>query len=1130
MSLRFILGRAGSGKTHTCVYEICTRLRQGPDGPPLLFLVPEQATFQMERALLTRSGVQATMRAQVISFHRLAWHVQQRAGGGARPRVGELGKAMLMRALLAEQAPRLQLFARTAGQPGFVRRLVNTMTELHHWRVSPEDVQTWYVNLPGGTLLKDKLHDLALLYRAFEEKIHAQFTDPDDQLNLLAERLPESGLARGAMVWVDGFASFTPQEYRVLAVLLAEAAQVNVALCLDPSQLGEPLTEGDPFYPTRDTYLRLRQLAGPGRIMPPVLLPKGDALPRFQTNALAHLEKYYFRHPPVPMTGACAGVECVAAQNPHAEVRAVARALRRLAQDEGYRWRDMAVAVRDMDAYQDLLRNVLTEYGIPFFLDSKRPVYYHPLVELIRSALQVVAEDWPSPAIMRYLKTDLAQVPRDAVDRLENYILAHGITGSTWRKGPWPDQEMEGIRQLATGALAAWQDRLAAAVDEEGRIAIWQVCQALYELCGELDVPSTIEGWAEDIVTGRQHRQVWDGFQDLLDQMVTVMGNQALTLNQFGAILDSGLEQLRLGAIPPTADAVLVGEIERSRHPNVRAFFLLGVCDGSFPAVPAEDVMLTDDERQTLAAKGWELALTSRQKMLHEQFLAYIALTRPRERLWISFPLADAEGVAKAPSAVVKRWQALFPEQALRRVDIDPDPSRDDWEHIAAAERVWGDLAKCLRRAERGYPLSPVWIALYNWGVAHRREQLQRALAGLFHSNRAWPIPAPLVATLLGEPLRTSVSRLERFARCPFWHYAADCLKLQERAQYRVEAVDVGRFSHAALSAFVEQVAKRGWDLGQLAQDQAHSLLDHVVAELAAGFENGILLSSARYRYLLDDLRQTLRQAARLIVDYARYSAFRPLATELSFGMGNTGLPALTVIDGQQVQAILRGQIDRLDGARGEDGTTYLQVVDYKSSQHDLQPEEVLAGLTLQLPAYLLAAVHGYGAITGEAQPAPAGCLYFNVSNPIISDPTPLAQAEAEKKRRRQLRMRGWLVRDPSILALAGVGQGAEQFLPVEVNKDGSLGKRARLLDPAQMTDLLRFAAHKMLELVKRIKQGETEINPCRQDGKSPCSYCPYRAVCGFDLLLPGNGYRHIRPPADAWAVISQNTGELVVG
>ncbi|MDD4766774.1 MAG: helicase-exonuclease AddAB subunit AddB [Desulfotomaculaceae bacterium] len=1156
MSLRFIIGRAGSGKTRTCLEEIRAELKARPAGTPLVLLVPEQATFQTEYALAATPGLQGFIRAQVLSFRRLAYRVLQEAGGAARPHIGELGKRMLLRRLLEQRREEIRVFRRSAGQPGFADTLARTLGEIKSYCIEPADLTAAAAalrDLQGAETLAEKLEDLYLLYNDLEDFLEDRFIDPDDYLNLLADRLALSRAVHDGQVWVDGFSGFTPQEYRVLASLLGHAGRVTIALCVDLKTLGGKPDHTGMFYPIQETYESLCQLAArAGVLVERPLVLDGSEQIRYLSPEIAHLEKHFFSYPAPKWNDAGGSVTLAAAANPRAETEGVAREITALCRDAGYRYRDIIILLRDLDHYAGLISSVFADHGIPVFIDQKRPVMHHPLVELVRAALEVIISDWSFDPVFRFLKTDLTPLAREEVDLLENYVLAHGIRGSRWTDDrPWAYRrrlsleedreiteleagELEAINRIRRQAVVSLSEFCRAAGQAAG---VRAVTAALFHLLEELEVPELLESWSKAaeseglLELAREHGQIWDGLTALLDQMVEALGDEVLSIEEYAAILDAGLASMRLGLIPPGFDQVVVCSLERSRSPEARAAFVMGASDGVLPARVTDKGILSEGERERLQAVGLRLAPGACRRAFDEQYLIYIALTRSSEKLYLSYPLADDEGGALAPSPVAARIKELLPELAESSWPVEPNgAAEEELAFVSNPGRTLSHLVTRMREVKAGRPVDPLWQDVYAWFMASEyKEKTAYVLSSLFKSNREGRLPAGAGRALYGRRLKTSVSGIEKFRACPFAHFLARGLNLQERTIYKIGAPDLGQFFHAALKNFGNRVGELGIGWGQLDQEQCRALAGDVVDELAPQLQNEILISTARRRYLTGKLKKTVQQTALVLAEHARRGSFQPVGLELAFGPQGD-LPAVTFVLPGGNEMILAGRIDRIDAVQGDEGL-YLRIIDYKSGRAAIKLQDIYHGLKLQLLAYLDVALR-YAEKLAGGQALPGAILYFRIADPLVrTDGVMPAAEDLERKILREFRMTGLVLADPEVVQLMDSGlTGDSDLIPVQIKKDGEFASRSAVLTPAQFTLLREHLRRQLISAGTEIMDGVVAISPYRSGSSRSCQYCPYKPVCQFDILMEGNTYRNIKAEADGaiWSKLQRMRGDTV--
>ena len=1179
MSLRFLLGRAGAGKTRRCLAEIVAELRARPfDEAPLLLLVPEQATFQMERALLDHDErVAAITRARVVSFKRLAHLALERVGAAGRPFIGELGRLLALRTAIKRERESLQVYGDAASTDGFVERMAQIIRELKAHRQDPDSLARARERLEaegaGDALLIAKLGDIERVYRRYEQLIRGRYQDGEDALSTAARLIEAGDFAAGAKVWIDGFAGFTPQEYALLGALLAKAEQVTFAACIDPGELPAAVSSWDEgpadalFHPTRKTLVAVRDLAWERGVLieEAVRLGEGDgALPRFsRAPLLAAVEQALAEsggglYPALRSASGAQGPQgvegpqgaaltIIEASDRAGEVEAAAREIVRMVRDGGYRYSDIAVVARSLEPYYRLIEDTFLTWGIPHFLDQLGTAIHHPLVTLVESLLDMLVEGVKTHHVVRYLKTDLAPVTRDEADLLETHALRFGVQGAEWFDGAlWGD--LATVKERALAQVLRYLDAARSsggvtAGPEEGEktarlhaAPAVEHARALYELLEALETPAKLEAWADqaeregDRALARDHRHVWDGLCRLIDEIAGVMGDAEITAAEFAAACQGGLARLRLGRVPAHADEVLVGSIDRSRQPELRCVIVLGWNEGVFPLTPAEDPILSDADRRRLAAAGVVLAPESRQRLFHERYLVYIALTRASERVIVSFSRADEAGRQLKASPVVMWLKNTFPG-----IPHSDAASTSPWELPERPGALQGWLARALRARREGHAthagLDPKLRVVRRW-ISDRLDTSPAGprpaggidpLSALSYTNASEPLPGDLVAAIYRvDPergLSVSPSGLEDAAACPFKFFAIHGLGLAEREQPRMDAALAGTLLHAALRDAARRVRESGRAFSELAGEECDRLAFESIEALLARGEYAIFRNSAKGAYVARRLLFAVQATLRALADASRASAFIPVHLEAPFGPGN-GLPPLAVSKGAY-KGFIRGRIDRID--ESEDGR-YALVVDYKSSAHRLSLSEVFYGLDLQALIYLAVVAN-----SGQGW-KPAGCLYAPVVDPVASAERP---EEEGGEWRKLLKPRGLVVDDgvaPRLLD--SVSTGASPFAPLYFKKDGTLGSDSEAAAPDDVERLLEYVLDKAGDLVAQVLSGDTSIAPYEHGTARACSYCVHRPVCQFDPTAPPQGYRRLRPlrPDEVWERIAAEGGDARAG
>lgn len=1172
MSLQLLMGRAGTGKTRHCLDQIHSVLKQEPLGPPLILIVPAQATFNMERELAARGG---SLRAQVYSFRRLAYRVLRETGGLARHPVSELGRRMMLKKILLEYQSQLKMLGSLHQRPGFLASLSQLISELRTCQISPLDLTPICAGLEENSL-GYKLRDLRMVYEKLESDLAGRLIDPDHYLDLLARQIPHAPCLEGCRVWIDGFISFTPQEGEVVKNLISRAGELVITLCLDEKAAAYTLPGHHPFMKPKQTYQRLRRQAREqGAPIQENFLPPSSSLRYAGSPELYHLEQQFFQYPAQPYQEPVSCINVMSGVNIRAEVEGVVRSMRRLLRDEGLRLRQVMVLVRDVDVYFPLFRQLLDDYEIPFFIDHRRPVMHHPLVELLRSALEVWQSNWHYDAVFRFLKTGLSKLTREQVDLLENYVLAAGIRGSgwyqdqpwrylpgqTWYAGEAEDQDLppeleqiNNIRRQAAAELRAAQIKFKErAAGRPRRLTGREWALILLELCLDLDVPGRLEGWsraageAGRLELAREHRQIWKLTSSLWDEFVEILGDTGLTIQEAAAVIDAGLEAVSFSHIPPGPDAITVGSFERSRPPgDIEALFITGLTERALPAQVRRYGMFTEQERERfsrwLAEYDLE-AVPGVEDLLHqEQFLIYRLLTRTGGRLFLSYPLGDEEGKAVTPSPVIRRMRELFPSLDIDFLPAEPAGDTGALEFIEHPAGVLPRLPLRWQEAVWGYPVEAVWWQVYNLLLnrAGWRSRLALLVSAFTRRNIEFPLGRDLGLALFGRErkkrrvLAGSASSLESFTKCPFSHFLAYGLRLQERPVYRLAPLDTGQLYHEVLREFVQEINAGGLDWGQLTGENVDSICAGIVEKLAPRLQGGILLSSPRLQRQKERLLERVAGSARALAEQLKSSDFSPAALEVYFGpaakkappihqaaaenVPGLMLPPLELDLGDGAVLLISGRIDRVDAAV-HNHRLYVHVIDYKSSLYKLDLAQVLSGVQLQLLVYLWAVLEHFSLVCGPEKLAlvPAGAFYFRVHRPVITVDNPTLTVEGlAKEWLKQYKLSGWLVdHGLEIMRLQdhNLGPGVTSLtIPAQLKKDGTISARQKTstYTPVELEYVLGMLREILVQAGRHILDGRVDIAPVKLGPDHACQFCPFSTICNFDLWLPENRYRSL--------------------
>lgn len=1129
MQVRFLLGPAGSGKTHRCLAEVRAELVRAPEGPPLIFLAPKQATFQVERQLLASPELAGYTRLRILSFERLAAFALDALDRPQPGGLSEEARLMVLRALLLRHRGELKIFRASAHLEGFVRQVSDRLRQCRRDHLGAERLEELAGRTELDPTLRAKLGDLALLARAYGEWLRAHgLRDAEALLDAAAEALRAGDRRLGIeALWLDGFAELSAQELELLAALVPHCQRATLAFCL-PAESHADVSWRSPWSPVAETARRCRARleAIPGVEISIEPLPTRPGQNRFaRSPALAQLEaRLAGRMAPAEasLTDPGGAIRLVICRDVEAEAVYAAREILRAVR-VGARFRDCAVLVRRLDPYHAALSRVLRRYGIPFFMDRREPVSHHPLAELTRSAMRLATYGWQHQDWFGALKTGLVRAAEADLDRLENAALEHGWTGRMWLQPHFgrPQQRVteafEELRARLTRPFANFADALAAG--PPSGVSSRQLAAAIRTLWAELEVERTLAVWAETVaerflqtnVQSEVHAAVLDQMHEWLDHLVLAFGDERLPPEQWLPILEAGLAHLTVGVIPPALDQVLVGAVDRSRNPELKLVLLLGLNEGLFPVRAEPGPLLTAAECAQLQRLGVRAGLSEPEQFGRERYLAYIACTRAGQRLVISCARRDATGRASNPSLFFHELEQLT---GLKAVEFDAPTRWTEAEHSCELDaRV---AAVCAGRAA-GLPDEADAAALAQVANLPVFEPIRTRVSRVREALALERLQPATVEALYGTELETAIVALEDFAACPFRFFAARGLRLEERRLFEYDERDLGRFQHAVLHEFHRRVRATGRHWRHLNAVEARVIVRDIAETLLPDFEGGRFGHSAAARFAAELAVERLDRLIGVLIDWMEQYEFDPVAAELEFGLQREGLPAWRLALSNGRALVLRGRVDRLD-LHFRDEEALAVVMDYKSSGRQFDPVKLHHGLELQLFAYLrmLEQLRQPERFFEIKRLVPAGVFYVPVNGNATASLRARTRHEARhnapEHRLQAYQHSGRFRADVLDWLDNRRAEQGDQFR-YRRNRDGTPSASSKdPVEPGRLNELLAAVEAHIRSFAERIFEGDVAVSPYRLRTETACDHCAFREVCRFDPWVQPYRRLSVRP------------------
>jgi len=1160
MSLQFILGGSGRGKTYYMQHLVTEEAKLFPDRQ-YIFLVPEQFTMQTQKELIQMSDEKGILNIDVQSFLRLAFRVFSETGANHLPVLDDMGKTMVLKKVLNNLEGELSYFGGNIHKKGYVQEIKSFLSELLQYGAEEETIDQMIQAAKKHDVLARKLADMKIIYKGFMDYLHEHYITSEEIMTVFAKVTPESSLLRGSIVCLDGFTGFTPTQYQLIRQLLGVAEKVYVSVTMDVRE--SAVKVGPPhslFHLSQKTIDRLRKIAREigAEVCPEIWTGQEVGQTRFvKAPGIFALEQRLFRYPVRQYGGKVGDISLHLLKQPEKEVEFAAEQICGLLLEGTCRYRDIAVITGNLEIYGMLAGEIFERAGIPCFVDQKKSILSNPFVQMIGSVVDIFLSNFKAEKILAFEKNLFSLATEEQTALLDNFLRATGIRG--YRK--WLD-----TWECSKAFYGIPKDRLALADLEIDTVRVDTMAQIgeLYEAIGR--GKHTVEEYAtafcewmeregyyikiqdfsrqlerrNELAMAQEYSQIYEIVLQVFDRLVELLGEERMGLKEFKEILDTGFSEARIGLIPPGVDQVVVGNMDRTRLARVKYLFFLGMNDSNIPNSESRGGVISDAERLFLAGEEFELAPTVRENVYTEQFYLYLSLTKPERHLYLTYCISGNDGKQQNPSYIIERIQKIFPSLSLC---VEEDREDDGYLlgiHLGMDYLVQGFSQKNYSQKK--------WQEVYCFYKQKeedgREKVLHQLLDAAFYKEQNTELSKKAVAALYHDILKGSTSQFEQYAACAFSYFMNYGLHLQERAERQVAFFDIGNIVHEALDLYTRELIRRGKKWEEISEKEQHDMADRCMDAVVGQYKNGLLYSTERDTYLITRLRRILMRSIWAITKQMELGKFQTVESEISFEImqpatgkeinleeGEELLSEPTDMSGEDISedgdSILKliGRIDRIDSMETET-EKYLKVVDYKTGKKTISLSDLYYGLQMQLMIYLKAGIDEAEGITKKII-IPAGVLYYNIDDPMVQGKE--SPEKTEKEILNGLKMDGLLNEDDPILPSMDsgfVGQEGKlaankvsDILPFATNKDGTLKKTSKTVTTKDFVELMDFTERKLQEIQKEIMGGTITVNPYRKRDTpedTACLYCPYHSICRFDTKIEGNSYRELEKLGDS--------------
>ena len=1058
--LKFIFGRPASGKS----YNVLNMIKKLADsGKNSVLIVPEQFSFESERAVLKALGDKAALNVSVMSFSRLCDEVGRAVGGIAGVTLTEADKVIFMNRALLAAAEELKIWRRYCHSVYFAKTMLDTIGEFKINTVTSQDLKR-AAEETGSPSLALKLHDIAVIYETYDALTGEKFIDPADSLTKLFRQLEKCRFFQNKTVFLDSFKGFTGQQFKIIDRILAQADDVIVSLTNDPALD----SDYNVFMNIRAAAEKIRRSAARFSVAEDTpLVLEGS---RYNSKGMTSLERL-LAGGDFEAFEQSGDITLCAAATATDEAEFAARTVRRLVRENGYRYRDFVIIARDAEKYEESVYAACRLNGVPVFGDKREPLSAFPAASAVNAALEFALRP-TSESILRFHKTGLGTLTVEEISSLENYVFLWNIDGSMWHndwtmdpRGFVSEDEGKGVdkaelerinelRQKAAAPLNMFKEKLTGTAADMSRavVELLESCNAAEKLA-ILSERFKTEGaeFRSDVL-----KQSYDRYMKLLDSMAVCFGDREIKKQEYYDALTLSVSLDSVGVIPRMLDEVTFGAADRIRPSRPRVAFILGANQGVFPKGLTNSGILGVTERKSLIELGIEIPDNQISAVVDENYLVYCNLCCPSDRLYISYAAHSLSGEEGEPSAFVLEIAENLgcktvsePQENLTAENL-PETAESAYSQYCR-RRLTGD-AETLKAALKGTDEEKK--------IEYLSEKLSGAPARLSQDT---------AERLFGKNITMSASRFDTFHKCRFSFFCRYGLTAKKLKPAEFDVLQRGTVVHYVLEKIVGTYKK---GVADLTESELNTLVDKYIAEYLDGISGYRAVETERSKFLVSRISRALKAVVLQLSREFAQSGFEPVACELKIGKGGD-IPELK-IPFQKGNIDIVGSIDRVDEYGG-----YIRVIDYKTGSRSFKLPDVLFGLNLQMLIYLYATVRACGKEDEKA----AGILYM----PSKRDLNDSGMA-----------MNGLIRSDENIVAAMDREMQGEFVPKYSITKNGTLDKRcSSFIGAEDFSEIFDYIETLMRRTGDGILSGDIAVSPLDGRDTPACKYCDYAAVCG---------------------------------
>ncbi|ONI40243.1 hypothetical protein AN639_00855 [Candidatus Epulonipiscium fishelsonii] len=1092
--MEIIFGKFGSGKTSLCYSQIEQELQKNKY-QKLILLVPEQFNLQIQWELSLKLN-HGLLFAEVLSFKNLVKYGLKSEIFRKTPIIDELERIIILKKLIETHKKELEIFSRS--QYGFLDYLNQFITSCEQSGIGHKELINLEQKEGVSSVLKAKTRDISKIYTWFEEYIHNKFLTVEKSGEVLIDILKNENLFKGAKIWVDGFYSFTQVQLNILIQLALQSDSISITLPADKMYSDNDLLhQNNIFFESINTFKIISKMCKPNDIE---VTTRFCELSNMQIDPDLKLLQEQYINPYRKYTAkTSSSIKLCKYPSIAVEVEEIAKQIKSFVIDQQYRYNEIVILVGDISRYRSYVETIFKEYEIPYFLDEKRNIHTNSLVTTIISLLDIMISSWSYKSISQLLKTQTLPFSSEQIDKIENYILAHGIkTRKKWlTEWAYGEEDLEELNQLRLSIVEIIKSVENELYLDKGKLTVEKISCVIYHFLNSINAYEQVE---QKVVYHRLHgniaqelenSQIWNQVIEVFERLVDILGDEKVSLLTYKQILATSFSYIKMGIIPASQDQVLIGTICRTRLPQQNIVFLMGVNEGVLPKINEDRPLFSKMDEMMLkhAYEHQENDKTYQTFMQDETYKTelsmFTALTRAKHKLLLTAPLNDESGKSIKPSTLYYKIKKMFTESETTISN-----------GIYSPNATFGELGKNVRMfLENHIQLENEWRDMLGWYLQNPlwKPRVKAISERLTFVTQQDYLDKKTAKLLYPNSLNTSVSKLETFRKCACCYFLKYGLKASERKIFQWNSADIGQIFHSILETYPKELSKinKTWTTAEQSEREEclksaveHSLKQYNAAEIESG----------RGKYTSYRIENITGRAINALTYQLLQGKFEPKEYEVDFA-----LTPIAINLGENT-LYLKGKIDRVD-VYTSFGEEYSKIIDYKSGQKKFDLLEMYYGLQLQLLLYLDA----YLKLNQDAKPA--GMFYFNID--VKTSELNKLKDIKEIDLIKQFKLSGLTLANQEVIE-AFDEKITGNIIPVKFKKDGTLDSYSQVVDENLFDDLRKFIYKKIKDLGNDIISGKVSATPYNLKGKNACEYCQYNLICQFNNKDKRNGYDNL--------------------